>query len=239
MKTKLMIMALSAGLVFAGTAKVSMQKAALVSSKGTVDLVVESEREVHGIQFDLKYNPAELSFNDAESLLDDFTFEYSVKEDGAVRGLMFSMKGEKMNTSDISSLISFDFSPVNNFRGVSNVNFDNVILAGENGTNIVTTTASVAVDTNDLLPVKTALNASYPNPFNPSTAINYDLSAEGMVNITVYDALGRTVAELVNGVQNGGSHQITWNAADMASGAYFVRMNAGSYTNTQKLMLVK
>ena len=239
MKTKLMIMALSAGLIFASTAKVSMQKAALVSSKGTVDLVVESEREVHGIQFDLKYNPAELSFNGAESLLDDFTFEYSVKEDGAVRGLMFSMKGEKMNTSDISSLISFDFSPVNNFRGVSNVNFDNVILAGENGTNIATTTASVAVDTNDLFPVKTALNASYPNPFNPSTAINYDLSAEGMVNITVYDALGRTVAELVNGIQNGGSHQITWNAADMASGAYFVRMNAGSYANTQKLMLVK
>ena len=239
MKTKLMIMALSAGLVFSGTAKVSMQKAALVSSKGTVDLVVESDKEVHGIQFDLKYNPAELSLINAESLLNDFTFEYSEKEDGSVRGLMFSMKGEKMNASDISSLISFDFSPVNEYRGISNVNFENVILAGINGSNIATTTASVAVDTNDLLPVKTALNTSYPNPFNPSTTINYDLSAEGAVNITIYDALGRTVSELVNGVRNAGSHQINWNASDQASGAYFLRMTAGSYTSTQKLMLVK
>ena len=56
MKTKLMILALSASMIFAGTAKVSMEKATLVSSKGKVDLVVESDKDVYGIQFDLKYN---------------------------------------------------------------------------------------------------------------------------------------------------------------------------------------
>ena len=77
MKTKLMILALSASMIFAGTAKVSMEKAALVSSKGKVDLVVESDQDIYGIQFDLKYNPSELNLNGAESNLDDFTFEYS------------------------------------------------------------------------------------------------------------------------------------------------------------------
>ena len=84
------------------------------------------------------------------------------------------------------------------------------------------------------------MNASYPNPFNPATTINYDLAADGYVSILVYDALGREVATLFSGDQvSGTNHQVTWNAADQASGAYFLRMTAGSYTNTQKLMLVK
>ena len=239
MKTKLMILTLSASMIFAGTAKVSMEKAALVSSKGKVDLVVESSNDVYGIQFDLKYNPSELNLNGAESNLDDFTFEYSQKEDGSVRGLMFSMNGSKLNATDVSSLIAFDFKPVENFTGVSAVDFSNVIIAGENGSKLETIAVSMNVNANDLLPVKTALNASYPNPFNPSTTINYDLSSESLVNISVYDALGRLVTELVNNVQPTGANNVSWNAADQASGAYFVRMTAGSYTSTQKLMLVK
>ena len=91
-----------------------------------------------------------------------------------------------------------------------------------------------------MLPIKTALNASYPNPFNPSTTINYDLAVDGYVSILVYDALGREVATLFSGDQVAGTnYQVTWNAADQASGAYFLRMTAGNYTNTQKLMLVK
>ena len=90
-----------------------------------------------------------------------------------------------------------------------------------------------------MLPIKTSLKASYPNPFNPSTTINYDLSVDGHVSIVVYDALGREVATLLNGQQEAGSHTMTWNASEYASGAYFLRMIAGNYTTTQKLMLVK
>ena len=64
------------------------------------------------------------------------------------------------------------------------------------------------VNTSDLLPIKTALNTSYPNPFNPSTTINYDLASEGLVTISVYDALGRLVTELVNDVQPGGANNV-------------------------------
>ena len=239
MKTKLMILALSASMIFAGTAKVSMEKAALVSSKGKVDLVVESDKDIYGIQFDLNYNPSELNLNGAVSNLDDFTFEYSQKDDGTVRGLMFSMTGTKLNASDISSLIAFDFAPAENFTGNSAIDFSNVILVGQNGAKLETIAVSMNINTSDLMPTKTALNTSYPNPFNPSTTINYDLATEGLVNISVYDALGRLVTELVNDVQPSGANHISWNAADQASGAYFVRMTTGSYTSTQKLMLVK
>ena len=228
--TKIIIATLAIGMVFAGTAKVSMQNNAVISSNG-IDLVVESQQDVHGIQFDLKYDTSELTFNGAEAVNDGFTFEYKEREDGSVRGLMFSMQGEKLNTSDVSSLIKFDF------EGQGKVDFDNVILAGENGVKIESTFASFDVNT---LPIQTELKASYPNPFNPSTTINYDLAADGNVNIVIYDALGRVVTELANGFQTkGNDKQITWDASNQASGAYFLRMTAENYTTTQKLMLVK
>lgn len=227
--TKLMVVALSLGLVFGATTKVGLQNTA-ISTDG-LNLTIESKQDVHGIQFDLKYDPSELTFNGAESLLDDFTFEYKEREAGDVRGLMFSMQGKKINLDDVTSAIKF------NFEGQGTVDFENVILAGINGQKIEDVSfSSFDIDTT---PQATELKASYPNPFNPSTTVNYTLSNEGAVSIVVYDAIGRQVAELVNEVQPAGVHSINWDAANHASGAYFLRMTTGSYTSSQKLMLVK
>jgi|TARA_X000001036_G_scaffold180419_1_gene170769 hypothetical protein len=238
--TKLIATVTALSLVFAGTAKVSMNDVSLSSTKGNVDLVVESNQDVYGLQFDLKYDPTQLTLNGAEATINDVTFDYAENTPGLVRGLMFSMQGKQLNLDNISSFVNFDFSPAQGFEGKATVSFDDVILAGENGTKISAASSSVVVDTNNMLPIKTSLNASYPNPFNPSTTINYDLAADGYVSILVYDALGREVATLFGGDQVAGTnHQVTWNAADQSSGAYFLRMTAGNYTNTQKLMLVK
>ena len=238
--TKLIATVTALSLVFAGTAKVSMNDVSLSSTKGNVDLVVESSQGVYGLQFDLKYDPTQLTLNGAEAAINDVTFDYAENTPGVVRGLMFSMQGKQLNLDNISSFVNFDFSPAQGFEGKATVSFDDVILAGENGTKISASSSSVVVDTNNMLPIKTSLNASYPNPFNPSTTINYDLAIDGYVSILVYDALGREVATLFSGDQVAGTnYQVTWNAADQASGAYFLRMTAGNYTNTQKLMLVK
>ena len=238
--TKLIATVTALSLVFAGTAKVSMNDVSLSSTKGNVDLVVESGQGVYGLQFDLKYDPTQLTLNGAEAAINDVTFDYAEKTPGLVRGLMFSMQGKQLNLDNISSFVNFDFTPAEGFEGKATISFEDVILAGENGVKISASSSAVVVDTNNMLPIKTSLNASYPNPFNPATTINYDLAADGYVSILVYDALGREVASLFSGDQVGGTnHQVTWNAADQASGAYFLRMTAGSYTNTQKLMLVK
>ena len=226
--TKLMVAALSLGLVF-GAAKVGLKNAE-VSNDG-LNLTIESNQDVHGIQFDLKYDPSNLTFNGAESLLDDFTFEYKEREAGDVRGLMFSMQGKKINVDDVTSAIKF------NFEGKGTVDFENIIVAGTNGQKIEDVTfASFDIDTT---PQATELKSSFPNPFNPSTTVNYTLSDEGAVNIVVYDAIGRQVAELVNGIQSPGVYSVNWDASNHASGAYFLRMATGSYTSSQKLMLVK
>ena len=80
---------------------------------------------------------------------------------------------------------------------------------------------------------------NYPNPFNPSTMIKYDLPKASKVVLKVYDVLGREIATLVNGDQNAGSYKLTFNMDRYASGVYFVRMVTSSYQKVQKMMLIK
>ena len=78
-----------------------------------------------------------------------------------------------------------------------------------------------------------------PNPFNPSTAISYQLPENSYVRLQIHDVAGRLVAELVNGWREAGSHQVTWNATDMPSGIYFAEFSTANHSATQKLLLTK
>jgi len=89
------------------------------------------------------------------------------------------------------------------------------------------------------LPVKYCLYQNYPNPFNPSTTIRFDLPEAGKVSLTAYDIQGREIIKLVDGYKSAGTHSITFDAKDFVSGMYFVRLKAGDFTTTKKLLLIK
>ncbi|MGE5499868.1 MAG: T9SS type A sorting domain-containing protein [Syntrophothermus sp.] len=84
-----------------------------------------------------------------------------------------------------------------------------------------------------------ALSQNYPNPFNPSTVISFSIPARSNVVMKVYDILGKVVAELVNGEYNTGKYEVTFDASKLTSGLYFYSIQAGSYSATKKMMLVK
>ncbi len=84
-----------------------------------------------------------------------------------------------------------------------------------------------------------ALYQNYPNPFNPSTAIDYQIPVAGFVTLTVYDILGREVATLVNEVKEPGSYRVQFDGSARASGTYFYRIQAGQFTSTKRLVLLK
>jgi hypothetical protein len=88
-------------------------------------------------------------------------------------------------------------------------------------------------------PATFLLFQNYPDPFNPSTIISYQLPRNTFVTLEVYDALGRKVKRLVDELQNAGTHSVTFNASSLSSGVYFYRLTAGSFVNTKKLMLIK
>ena len=84
-----------------------------------------------------------------------------------------------------------------------------------------------------------ALDQNYPNPFNPSTLISYTLAERSNVTLKVYDVLGKEVASLVNNSQEAGTHQVTFDASNLATGLYIYTLNAGNFTSSKKMMLIK
>jgi len=97
----------------------------------------------------------------------------------------------------------------------------------------------VVVDVN--APLTFSLAQNYPNPFNPSTVINYQLPVAGLVTLKVFDVLGNEVVTLVNEEKNAGSYnaQFTMNNVQLSSGIYFYKLQAGSFVDTKKMILLK
>lgn len=114
-----------------------------------------------------------------------------------------------------------------------------VQLRNSGATALKVTPAGMSDFTDDL-PAQFTLSPSYPNPFNPSTNIQYELPQQVAVNLEVYNMIGRKVSTLLaNQQQEAGVHTVRFDASALSSGMYFVRLKAGSFEQIQKITLIK
>ena len=88
------------------------------------------------------------------------------------------------------------------------------------------------------MPTEYSLCQNYPNPFNPGTTIQYYLPKSADVSLGIYNTLGQLVAILVNERKDAGSYQVEWNA-NVPSGIYFYRLQAGEYLETKKMIFLR
>ena len=101
-------------------------------------------------------------------------------------------------------------------------------------------TLIVGVEGNEnLLPIKFNLYQNYPNPFNPVTVIKYDIPENSKVKISVFDATGREVKNLVNDTKSPGAYEVIFNGVSLASGVYYYKLEAGNFSDVKKLILLK
>jgi hypothetical protein len=91
----------------------------------------------------------------------------------------------------------------------------------------------------DELPAGFALSQNYPNPFNPTTNISFVLPEASDVKLTVFNMLGQRVAVLTQGMYSSGMHTVNFNAANLASGTYVYRIEAGNFVQVRKMLLLK
>ena len=135
--------------------------------------------------------------------------------------------------TDSMFVIRSDGSSVNyGLNDINSITFSGAVTSIEDQENVGSILSSFA------------LYQNFPNPFNPSTTIKYDLPLEGNVTVSVYDIQGRLVRSLGNGPQQAGTYAIVWNGrrddeATAASGAYFYRVEFNNTVLVRKLLLIK
>ncbi|RMF10870.1 MAG: T9SS C-terminal target domain-containing protein [Candidatus Neomarinimicrobiota bacterium] len=102
-----------------------------------------------------------------------------------------------------------------------------------------TTDVALSTGNETLQPQQYALRNNYPNPFNPTTSIEYVVPRAGEVTLTIYNLMGQEVDQLVNHVQKAGTYTVKWNGSQAASGVYFYQLRAGDFVQTKKMILMK
>jgi hypothetical protein len=134
------------------------------------------------------------------------------------------------SASDLNYLyINVDINPANGGRP----------MTGMRVTGLEVKDALTGFNDTHSSPLKYSLEQNYPNPFNPISTINYSLDEKAFVKLSIYDIRGREVAVLVQGEKTAGNHQVVLNAANMASGIYFYRLEKGNEFYIKKMTLVK
>jgi hypothetical protein len=132
---------------------------------------------------------------------------------------------------------------------------DNTVLSAEtydyrladvdyDGNKVYHSMTVMGVSPNDVVPETFTLYPAYPNPFNPTTNIRYDLPENALVSITIYDIMGRSIRSLVNSKQTAGYRSIQWNATNdagspVSAGLYLYTIQAGEFRQTKKMVLLK
>ncbi len=133
--------------------------------------------------------------------------------------------------------------------GLTNTNISSLavsetdLYAGTNGSGTwrrpLSDMITAVKESKNEIPTTYSLSQNYPNPFNPSTTISFALPSRSFVSLKVFDILGRELSTIVSGELQAGTYNRQWNAANMSSGVYFYRLQAGSFIETKKLLLLK
>ena len=126
-----------------------------------------------------------------------------------------------------------------------------LIVVAPNGNSLFTSNGSfeivdvVAADSENYInavvnnPASFVVSKAYPNPFNPTTSLDVSLNSDAQVKVEVYNVMGQLVDVIANDMMSQGTHNFTWNASAVPSGAYFIRTQVGSNVENQKITLVK
>ena len=97
----------------------------------------------------------------------------------------------------------------------------------------------VRIAGNSEVPLSFSLEQNYPNPFNPVTHLGFGISKLGFVSLKIYDVLGKEVKTLVNEIKPAGYYDVVFDASGLGSGIYFYKLEAGNFTQTKNMLLVK
>ena len=142
-----------------------------------------------------------------------------------------------VNLSGFSMQLAIDNNGLIWIAGINNIGPGGIVSINKDA-------VLSSVDDEQVLPTAVSITANYPNPFNPSTTINFTLDRSGYTSVVIYNIMGQSVRELVTGQMNAGIHNVDWDGRDdsgnaVSSGVYICRLKMGEQVATKRLMLMK
>ena len=172
---------------------------------------------------------------------EEFGYVYFYPNIGTDASPSFSNQGEKIKLENGDDLKVVSRAHIELVDWDHNGTMDLIVGDNDGTINLFLNTQTGINDdlASDQKPQRFTLLPNYPNPFNAETTIRYDMPKDGFVRIAIYDIHGRKVAELVDDVKSAGSYRITWDAGDYPSGTYLIRLQAGSFVEMRKCILLK
>jgi len=228
-----------------------------------LQVMLQSSEDVYGLQFDLTYDPAQLKLTEdnithmfsGSDVRSNMSVYSKIKEPGLARVIMFDLGGNALvDANNLESILLVDYETSDKVSVVgttTTIGVQSIVVAGAHGQDIRLThindqpvaddgSGEVLLDLNEPAPYETSIVGNYPNPFNPSTTIEFDLAKAGFVDVTIYDLQGRKVVSLYSGnLEQSKGHTFNWDASNVASGQYFARITAPGYSDVINMTLLK
>ncbi|MEP0829421.1 MAG: T9SS type A sorting domain-containing protein [bacterium] len=205
---------------------------AAISQDGGLDLIYRSSEELGAVLITFSGAPESGERLTLSSPLSESGLDFKWAQDGAtVRSLIFSETGKRL-PAGLNTLLRVE--------GEGNLKIQAVELSSTEGLAMPATVK----DNFEFLPQGYALYQNHPNPFNPLTAITFDIPKAALVDLKIYNLLGQEICQLVDGFLPAGRHQVIWDGRNrdgsvMASGIYFYTITADRFNDRKKMILLK
>jgi hypothetical protein len=203
----------------------------------SIPLWVDIGTQAAAVQYEVDYNADRLEPLDVTPgpMVQGLRLDHN-EADGKAKGVVYNLSGMTFGPSS-GELVTLNFRLKFGEFGPRDVAFKEFLIVNRGA-------ALIPSEIQGELPSRYSLSQNYPNPFNSSTRISFDLYEDALVELTVYDLLGRKVSTLVDQYLTVGNHDVTWNGRsdkgeNMASGVYFYRLQAGEFSETKRMLLMK
>ena len=232
----------------AGNSIIDLRAPILVEGALMVPVMLDTRHPIAGAQATFTFDPLKLRVGTPQLHGETYglTLESRVTDDGTVRVIVYSLRADTGLAADDQPMLLIPVTPLLDHEEAELALTD--MTLADRQTRLVpvdlgTTTQAI---TKEMLAPKTfALNLNYPNPFNPTTTIAYDVAEQAHITLVVYNLLGQEVIRLVDEVQQGGRYQVTWNARntqnrEVASGIYLYRLvSSTGFSEAKRMTLLK
>ena len=232
----------SAPAEFAGNGELSMEsQVAAPGEMVEIPLVLSKADNIKGFQGSIEFDTTQLVFDEVvwDEAVDGYQIEYALKGNKVLfAGAGVGSKAFDGNFGHLKFTTTSSLDEAGTRVALKDLRWNEGDIISEASAAYVAPTIT-ALNGFRERPSTFELKANYPNPFNPSTQIEYGIPLQSHVKVEIFNMLGQRVATLVNAQQEAGYHTLTFEAGGLSSGIYIYRMQAGSFTETRKMLLVK